>query len=340
MKRLTLEEIGKLAEVSRATVSRVIHNHPNIKPDVRARVQKVIDETGYKPNLIARSLVSQRSNIIGLVVPSDVQKVFTDPYYPSLLQGIARACNENDLTFSLFLFHSKEEEDRILKSTMATGMVDGLIITVDYKDVEIIDQFKAKGMPFVTIGRPEHDDNVSYVDVDNIRGSYMATEHLIQLGYDSIATIASHQNTAGEDRLIGYQKALADHHIAYDENLVAYGDFSPDSGYLAMLKLLPQRPRAVFVASDTMALEAIQAIQDAGLRVPDDIALIGFDDLSPAMRATPPLTTIYQPIHDVCQRAVEKLIDISHNDDSKHEHIVLPTALVVRESCGAHLINA
>lgn len=337
MTRLTLETIGQLAGVSRATVSRVINNHPNISDEVRERVQRVIAETGYQPNAAARSLASSESRIIGLVIPNVISAVFTDPYYPRLTQGISAACNRLGYILALFLFHTLEEERTAVQRLSSNALLDGLILTADTIENPLMPQLIARQMPFVYVGRPTNEDpqDVTYVDVDQMAGAMQAVAHLSALGYQRIGEIATAHNAAGLDRHRGYQQALQRHGLAYDEALVAYGDFTEGSGYTAMQQLLPQGPDAVFVQSDGMGLGAWRAIRDAGLRVPDDVALVSFDDLPPALLAEPPLTTVRQPIHRTGEIAVELLVERLQQPDKMPEHVILPTELVIRASCGA-----
>lgn len=337
MGKLTLEEIGKLAGVSRATVSRVVNDYPHIRQEVRERVLKVIEETGYQPNRAARSLASNESNTIGLVIPSIVNQVFTDPYYPRLTQGIAQACNENGYILSLFLFHTPEAEKMAARRIIGNSLLDGIIITADILDDPIVPDLLAANVPFVQVGRPQYPDRVSYADSDNIYGGELATTHLINLGYRRIGQIATGRNTAGIDREIGYRRALEAHNVPLDETLIAYGDFSRESGYDAMQQLLPHHPDAVFIQSDTMALGALRALREAGLTVPEDIAIVGFDDLPPATMAEPPLTTVRQPILETGMQVVELLLDILRNGATTPTSRILPVELVIRESCGAGL---
>lgn len=333
-KRFTLDEIGKLANVSRATVSRVINNYPHIRPEVRERVLEVIKETGYQPNLVARSLVSRRSNILGLIIPSTVQKVFADPYFPRLIQGVSQACNAQEYTLSLFLFHDREEERKTLDRILGTGLVDGLVVTADYADDVYAPELIESTMPFVQIGRPESDISINFVDVENKSGGYLATRHLIQQGYRKIGIIASNINGAGIDRLSGYQRALAEQNIPFDEALVQYGDYGRKSGYDAMQALLALELDAVFACSDSMALGAIQVIKEAGLTIPDDIAVVGFDNLVVGQDLDPPLTTIHQPIKRVGAQAIELLIAILDGEKEEPQQVILPVELIVRGSCG------
>jgi len=336
-KKVTLEEVARLAQVSRATVSRVVNDLDSVNPEYRERVLKAIEETGYRPNLAARSLVSRRSNIIGLVIPSVARTLFIDPYFPALIESISRACNRHDYILSLFIFHSNNEQQQIYDRALGNGLIDGLIVTVDKVDDPFIPQLIKHRFPFVYIGRPANTDRISFVDVDNTAGAYTAVTHLLGLGYQRIAMIAAPlDTTVGVDRHAGFINALEEHGYPVDEPLVAMGDFTQEGGYRAMKELLPYQPDAVFAASDLMALGALQAIRQAGLRVPQDIAIVGFDDLPPALLADPPLTTIRQPVYHTGMTAVETLIDLLDTRPDQPRHVMLPTELVVRSSCGAN----
>lgn len=337
MARLTLEEIGKIAGVSRATVSRVINNHPNISDDVRAQVQKVIDETGYRPNIAARTLASNSSQILGLVIPSILSNVFTNPYYPRLIQGIGQACNETEYSLTLFIFQSPEEEQLGTKRIIGNALLDGLIVSADNADADMIERLLAGNVPFVQIGRPiNHSDKpIHYIETDNYEGAVKATQHLIDLGYQRIAQIATAKNTAGMDRDYGYRNTLETNNLPIDDDLIAYTDFSEEKAYAAMQTLLPHAPDAVFIHSDAMAIGAMRAIDEAGLKIPDDIAVVGFDDLPPALSAKPPLTTLRQPIAETGAAAVQTLIQILEHPNDAPIATKLPVELVIRESCGA-----
>ena len=337
--KITIKQIAELSGVSKATVSRVLNGYPHIRPEVREQVQKVIDETGYQPSNVARLLTSDRSNIIGLVISSGPEAVFTDPYFPAVAEGVAQGVSKNGLTLALFIIYSNQEGLDTVNGIINAGLVDGLIITADNKGDSLIPQLTQNNMPFVFIGRPDESDNVSYVDTDNVDGGYLATTHLIELGYKTIATIASDRNTAGDDRLEGYRDALQQHNIPYDPQLVVFGDYTLNSGYLAMKQLLDKNPDAVFVASDTMALGALRALREADLSVPDDIALVSHDDLPPAVQADPPLTTVQQPITMTGRMAVETLIKIIDDNPTTPQQVILPDKLVIRASCGADQVR-
>jgi LacI family transcriptional regulator len=336
MAGLTLEDIARQVGVSRSTVSRVVNDHPNVREDVRRRVLDVIQTTGYHPNAAARTLASQRSWMIGLVLPRSVSSFFTDPYFPHLTQGIAQACNQHNYTLGLFLVGTQEDEEKVFPRVSRRGFLDGLLVQSGQIGDLLIDRLVGSNLPLVILGRPAHASNVSYVDVDNVAAAHNAVFHLIRLGYQRIASITGPPNsTVSLDRMDGFRQALAERSRAFDPSLVAEGDFSEAGGYHAMQRLLPAKPDAVFAASDIMAVGAMRAVREAGLRVPDDVAFVGFDDLPLATPPDPPLTTIRQPVFQFGTTAVELLTDLIENGVHSPRRIMMVTELIVRESCGA-----
>jgi LacI family transcriptional regulator len=332
---LRLEDIGRLAGVSRSTVSRVINDQPNVKPDVRERVREVIRRTGYTPNVAARSLVSGRSGVIGLVIPSRVHALFEDPYFGRLIQGISAASNQSGNTLSLFLFQTADEETALYPRVVTSGFLDGLIITATRMADPLLARMVGGEIPIVMVGRPDA-EGISYVDADNRGGARRAAAHLCSLGYERIGLLgAPVSTTAGVDRLNGFIEGLALEGRALHPSLRIDGDFSEASGYRSMQELIGRRPDAVFVASDTMAVGALRALRDAGLRVPEDVALMSFDGLPASENSNPPLTTIRQPVVETGARAVQVLNDLVSGATSTPVVEILPVELVVRDSCGA-----
>ncbi|MBW6474123.1 MAG: LacI family transcriptional regulator [Anaerolineaceae bacterium] len=321
-----------MAGVSRSTVSRVINDHPNVSEGVRERVQRIIHDTGFQPNLSARSLRSRRSNIIGLVLPQTMDTLFSDPYFPVLTQGIARACNDYKKTLALFIEGSDKD---IGQRVTQEGLLDGFVV----QSVKLQESFSKKilnsNIPFVFIGRPD-DPRHSFIDVDNIKGGKLAVQHLLNLGYQKIAHITGDLDTnAGKDRLLGYQMVMQELTPGFDENLVCMGDFLEESAYKVVPSLIQKGVDAIFVASDQMARGAIRGLADLGLRVPEDVGIIGFDDLSPAVSANPMLTTIHQPVREFGYKAVEMLLEKLENEDAQAQQVIMDVELIIRDSCGA-----
>jgi LacI family transcriptional regulator len=331
---LTLEDIARLSGVSRSTVSRVVNGDPAVSPETRSRVLDVIEANHFQPNLAARGLAAGRTRVIGMVIPQGLGLIFSDPFFSPLIQSISAACNRLDYSAMMWLA-DPEYERRTIGRLLHNGLIDGVIVSSMENDDPIVDALMRSARPFVLVGRHSQTEPVSFVDVDNRGGAQAAVEHLAGHGYRRIATITGPQNmVAGLDRLNGYRAALEAAGLPYDPDRVREGDFSDSSGYAAMQALLSAHPDAVFIASDAMATGALAALADAGLRVPEDIALVGFDDIPTTCRTNPPLTTVRQPIQQVGQLAAELLIRRIQNPAEPPQSIVLPTQLVVRQSCG------
>jgi len=330
---LTLEDIARLSGVSRSTVSRVINADSNVKEETRQKVMQVIQNIDFQPNLAARRLAAGHTNVIGLVIPAGVSTLFVDPYFPQLIQGVSTACNAHEYSVMLWLAEP-EYERRMIRQILHSGLVDGVIVSSTLMDDPIVNSLYESRMPFILVGRHPSLE-VNYLDVDNVEAGREATLHLMRLGRKKVATITGPQNQiAGYDRFQGYQRALQERRQALRSELVVEGDFTESGGYTAMLQLIPMRPDAVFVASDMMAVGAMRALHEVNLTVPEDVAIIGFDDIPAAAKADPPLTTVRQPIRTMGSVAVETLIDILAHPGSEVRHILVATELVIRSTCG------
>ncbi len=340
MDNLKLEDIAKLAGVSRSTVSRVVNNSPNVDAATRKRVEKIIQNTGYRPNAAARSLASQRTNMIGLVIPRTTSAFFTDPYFPQLTQGVAFACNNHHLTLSLFLVGNQEDENEITPRILRRGLLDGILIQSGTSDEKIFRRLISSQVPFLVLGRPHEDKLVNYIDVDNVRAAKEAVFHLIKLGYQRIGMITGGlYSTSAIDRRAGFEQAMHEAGMNIDPSLIAEGDFTEKSGYYAMKELLPSKPDAIFAQSDVMAIGAMRATQEIGLEIPKDIAFVGFDDLPIASTLPISLTTVHQPITHFGIKAVDLLIDIIEKGARPAKRLVLDTELIVRDTCGSKTID-
>jgi LacI family transcriptional regulator len=329
----TINEIAKLAGVSRSTVSRVLNNDPNVNEHTREKVQAIIDETEYQPNPVARSLIGGRSRVIGLVIPMAFSSLFTDPFLSLLAQGISSTCTANDYTLMLWLIEP-DYEKRANTNILNNRLIDGFIVASNVIDDPLIEGLIKRKIPLVQIGRNNY-PNVSSVDADNVHGSVIAVQHLVNNGRKQLATVTGHMDRfSGRDRLAGFKRGLQENNLPIMEERIAYGDFTEKGGYL-QTKLLLSRTEfdGIFVASDLMSFGAIQAIKEAGLRVPEDIALVSFDDIPVAIRHNPPLTTVRQPIHQMGAIAAQTLIDqLESHTTGSPRRIILPTELVVRGS--------
>jgi len=330
---VTLEDVARLAGVSRSTVSRVVNGHPHVRAETRARVLAVIKKLGYRPHSIARSLVTKRTKLIAMLIPESVTKIFSDPFFAILLQGAVQACNARGYQMVLALFDDPRQQEDLYRQLLQNGYIEGAVVASAPPDDPIIKALLADGIPAVAVGKQL---NLPYVDVDNYRGARMAVEHLLSLGYRRIATITGPLNHLHvQDRLSGYRDALEESGIPYEESLVAEGGFTEVGAMAALAKLLPFRPEAIFVQSDTMAAGVLRALRNNGLQVPEDVAVVGFDDAPVAVLLDPPLTTVRQPIRLLGFMAVELLLDILEGHKGERPgNVVLPVELVVRNSCG------
>jgi LacI family transcriptional regulator len=332
---MKIEEIARMAEVSRSTVSRVINNDPNVSDATREKVLQIVKQVDYRPNVAARGLAAGRTRVLGLVIPMGVAALFTDPYFPILIQGVSSACNSLDHSVMLWLAEP-EYERRMTRQILNNGLIDGVILASALLDDPVGQALAESDLPFVMVGRHTTNNQVHYVDVENYSSSRDAVLHLFRQGRRRVGTVAGPANLiAGYDRQRGYAAALHARGLAVEPGLVAEGDFTDDGGYAAMQQLLPQEPDAVFVASDAMALGALRALREAGKRVPDEVAVVSFDDMPFAVRADPPLTTVRQPIDRVGATAAEMLISLIEHPSPEPHRIILPTELVIRDSCGA-----
>ena len=331
----TLEEIAKHAGVSRSTVSRVMNDHPNVDHETRARVLSVAEKLNYQPNMAARSLAAGRTQVLGLAIPTGVSNLFADPYFPLLVQGITSTCNARNHSVMLWL-GEPEYERRTIRQILQGGLIDGVILASALMDDPILEALIKGGLPFVLIGRHPGSDPVSYIDVDNQSGACEMVTYMLRLGYRRVATITGPINMiAGSDRYNGYLDALRDRRVPFDPALVVESDFTEEGGYRSMQRLLPTQPDAIFVASDAMAVGAIRALREAGKRVPEDVAVAGFDDIPLAAHTQPSLTTVRQPIQKMGAIAAETLIDLISHPSALPHRVVLPTELVIRASCGS-----
>ncbi|GAA2415253.1 LacI family DNA-binding transcriptional regulator [Actinomadura vinacea] len=329
--RPTLEEVAARAGVGRGTVSRVINGSPRVSEEAREAVLAAIDELGYVPNRAARTLVTRRTDTVALVVAESEQRVFDEPFFAGIIRGISRELNDTGLQLLLALARSPEEYARL--GNYLTGQhVDGVLLTSLHGDDPLPAKLEAGGVPTVLGGRPLGLSPVSYVDVDNRHGAREAVEHLLRGGRRRIATIAGPQDMGvGVDRLAGYRDALAGAGLP---ELVVYGDFSEASGVAAAAELLERDPEldALFAADDPMALGAMRVLKKHGRRIPEDVAVIGFEDSASAPIADPPLTTVHQSVEEMGRRMARLLISRIQGVALADPVVILQPHLVVRES--------
>jgi DNA-binding LacI/PurR family transcriptional regulator len=329
-RRPTIEDVAAEAGVSRGTVSRVLNGGHYVSPVTLDSVNRAIKKTGYVVNQHARSLVTQRSGSVAFILSEPAERLFADPNFAVLLRGCTQALAEHDIGLFVCIAASHSERARIARF-LAAGHVDGALLVSAHAGDPLLGLLGSASVPCVACGAPlGFESKVSYVAADERGGARTMVEYLRLAGRTRIATVTGPLDTSGgRGRLEGYRDVIGG---SFDESLVEEGDYTQDSGERAMTKLLERRPEldAVFVASDVMAVGALNALRRAGRRVPEDVAIGGFDDSSAAVAARPALTTIRQPYPRISSEMVRLLLGAI--DGGEPSAVILPTELVRRES--------
>ncbi|GAA1656841.1 LacI family DNA-binding transcriptional regulator [Actinoplanes couchii] len=326
----TLDEVAARAGVSRSAASRVINQAPHVSHATREAVEKAVKEMGYRPNRTARALATRQTGIVALVISHDDPGLFADPFFAQVIVGVSAVLEETDLHLALCLASSERGRARLTGLLHARG-VDGIMLMALDGDDPLTGIAEETGLPTVHGGRPLDSEPKWFVDSDNLGGARLATEHLLGLGRTRIVTITGPMTArVGASRLRGYQEALI------MAGLSPYGtveaDFTEAGGAAAMTTLLARRPDldAVFAASDKIAAGAIRVLNEAGRAVPEDVAVVGFDDLDVAERTDPPLTTVHQPIQALGREMTRMLLALIAGREPTA--LILPTRLVRRGS--------
>jgi DNA-binding LacI/PurR family transcriptional regulator len=330
----TLEGVAKAAGVSRATVSRVVNGSPKVSPENRRAVEAAVSELGYVPNRAARSLVTRRSDSIGVVITEPTGRLFSDPFFPRLLRGISASLAAANQQLVLLMPSSASDAERTA-NYLAAGHLDGALLVSLHDHDPLPGRLHDAGIPMVVSPRPGRVMPVSYVDVDNRGGARNAVLHLVAAGCRLIATIAGPSDMApGVDRLAGYRDALVESGLGTDRKLEAVADFTQDGGAAAMERLLAARPDidGVFAASDLMAAGALAVLAAAGRRVPEDVAVVGYDDSPVATSTQPQLTSVRQPIEEMGMEMSRLLLNAIERTGHAPRRVILATELVQRAS--------
>ncbi|WP_396642565.1 LacI family DNA-binding transcriptional regulator [Microbacterium sp.] len=334
----TIEEVAAAAGVSRSTVSRVVNGSTSVSPAALEAVNSAIRDLNYVPNRAARSLATRQTHAIALVVPEETTRFFGDPFFAAIVSGINARISRSDYVLNLFI--ASDDPGDKTTSYLRSGSVDGAIIVSHHTSDTFIDRIAAV-VPVVYGGRPVRArERDYYVDVDNVRGGREATEFLIERGYQRIGTITGPLTMpAGIDRLEGFHAALEA--ASLQPGPIEDGDFTADGGAAAIERILAagDLPDALFVASDLMARGALAILNRAGIHVPQDIAIIGFDDSPVASSVTPRLTTMRQPSFSQGERMADVLLDLLADRDPPRV-TMLNTELVIRDSVSMRAAGA
>ena len=332
---VTVTDVARAAGVSLATVSRVLSGYEFVRKTTRTRVLEAVERLGYVANLQARSLAGGRSQIIGLLVPN-----LDTGYVGTIIQRIDQELERTNYDLILYTSHRHSSKESFYVSAIASGLTDGMLLVVPQVPATYLDALREKNFPYVLIDQADATENSNVVEATNWEGAYEATRYLIQLGHTQIAFITGTLAVrSAVDRLQGYQAALVDCGLPVRKELIVQGDYQQHTGYettKGLLESINPSPTAIFASNDLSAFGAMDAARECGFRIPDDISIIGFDDVPQSGLVYPKLTTVRQPLEQMGQVAVKLLLELIQDRSRPPQRVKLPTQLVIRDSCAPY----
>jgi LacI family transcriptional regulator len=332
-REITIVDVADEAGVSYATVSRVINNKDHVSPEKRERVLRAMAQLGYVANMQARSLAGGESRVVGLLVD-----YLSSSYMDEIIRGIDEALDAENYDLMLYTTHRRKTKESAYVTKLTRRLADGLLLILPRNAAAYLDTLRQRQFPHVLVDYLSDKQNVPSVSATNFRGAYDAMAFLLSLGHQRIGFITGTMEFGcARDRLDGYHAALKDRGIPADPHLICKGNFMQPQGYQCAQKLLslPERPTAIFASNDMMAFGVMEAARERGLRLPEDLSIVGFDDIPQASHVHPALTTIRQPLEEMGRSAAHLLLKYIAHPNAEIERIELPTRLVIRESCQA-----
>lgn len=333
---ITIKDVAKFANVAPSTVSRVIADNPRISEKTKKRVREAMEELGYHPNFIARSLASQSTEVIGLVMPGSADKIFQNPFFSNILRGLSESAHEKNYALQMTTGKTVDEIYENVVHMVQGGRVDGLILLNSRTDDKIMEYLRMRDFPFVVIGKPyKHEEEITHVDNDNFRASKEATEYLLKHGHERIAFIGGDLSLVVTiERLLGYEKALRHAGIELNNQYVIHEEFLREGGREAISELLKlsDHPTALVVADDLMALGVLNTLAELNISVPEDISIVSFNNVLLAEIANPQLTSVDINIFALGYEAAKNLILKINNSNEPVKRIIIPHKLIIRES--------
>jgi LacI family transcriptional regulator len=328
---ITIIDVAREAGVSYGTVSRVINDSPNVKSETREKVKQVISQMGFVGNRSARSLVSGRTNVIGLLLPD-----LGTAYIGEIIRGIDTELESSQYNLMLYTSHRREMKESGYISSLIQSGVDGVILIVPCNPANYLDKLRVLNFPYVLVDQQGIDEKDPAVGATNFQGAFDATEYLISLGHQRIAFITGSMDLGcAQERLAGYKASLHKHKILTNNQWIIEGDFEQATGYSSakMLMRLTDQPTAIFASNDMMAFGVMDAVRDMGKKIPGDVSVIGFDDVFQSSQTMPGLTTIRQPLESMGRQATRMLLEMINEKQIKTGKVELPTQLILRGSC-------
>jgi DNA-binding LacI/PurR family transcriptional regulator len=337
---ISIHDVAKEAGVSVSTVSRVIRNYSNVTPEIKEKVTAAIKKLNYTPNAAASRLGSGSLENIGVVFTRSADKAFQNPFFSEVLMGIGHVLEEYGYNMQLMMYNDVEvEKDKVL-SALASGMIRG-VITLSTRQYDMLIQELSNTLyPFTILGRVEGiscNRPIYSVDTDNRQGSFEIVSHLAKAGYDKIAILNEQKDyVVNMDRYDGYRRALVANGLNFDPELEINAGYSLQDSREAVMELLKKRPdvKAIFAKDDLKAIASIQGIKELGLKVPEDIAVVGYNDYDIARISDPALTTMHVPVYDLGVEVAKMLMKLIVEEPIEEESLILDTQLIIRDSCG------
>ncbi|MBU5444749.1 LacI family DNA-binding transcriptional regulator [Paenibacillus sp. MSJ-34] len=336
---LTLKDLAKIVGVSPATASLALAGDPRVNVKTRQMVEEAARRLNYVPNEIGRSLRAKKAETIALIFPNTPHNAFSHPYFVELLEGVTEVLVQNGFYLMVSTAPTEQDEQAAYDKIMMNRRADGIILWPASINDSNISRIVESGFPVVYLGRWHHNDVIT-VERDDFGGAYLATEHLLQAGRRNVAHITGPlEYQVSIDRLEGYKKALEDYKVLYDPSLVVTGDYTMESGAAAIRELLKRGVSfdGLFSGNDRMAIGAMKALHAAGIRIPEDVAMVGCDNMEMASMTTPALTTIHQSLREIGRVAATKMILLLTGQEVGAKQTTIPAEIVVRESSTSHV---
>jgi DNA-binding LacI/PurR family transcriptional regulator len=334
---ITIKDVAKLANVAPSTVSRVIANNPRISERTKEKVREAMDELGYHPNFIARSLANQSTQVIGLVLPNSTDVFFQNPFFPTVLRGLSEGAHEKHYALQISTGKTEDEIFDGVVQMVQGGRVDGVILLYSRIEDRVLTYLRERKFPFVVIGKPFKDvEQITHVDNDNYKATKEATKYLLDLGHEQIGFIGGDLNfVVTIERLLGYEKALREAGIKSNDDFIIHSQFLREGGQEAISKLLNLKnpPTALVVADDLMALGVLNTLSEMNISVPEDISILSFNNVLFSELSKPPLTSVDINIFELGYQAAKSLIQLLENPKEPVKRTIVPHELVKRQSC-------
>lgn len=332
----TIKDVAKLANVSPSTVSRVVANSSRISEETKRRVRVALDELNYHPNAFARGLVTNTTGAIGILIPPAMNEFFINPFFAEWMSGVSQVAREQGL--DTVLSTSARSEEEVLDRMIRGKRVDGVLLLGSRRSDPVIRYVLDHEVPAVLLGRPADSEPIAHVNNDNVTAAYVATKHLLALGHERIGFLGgSEELLVTVDRVTGYRKALAEAGIAQDDRMEVSSFFLEQGGYLGMMRLmaLNDRPTAVLAADDVLAFGAMRAAAELGYALPDELAIVGFNDIRLAEIANPSLTSVRVHMQELGIAAANLLREQIRSGSNAAKSETIDFELIIRKSCGA-----